>query len=103
MRTKIVQSWLVVATLVIALAPWQLVRAQAAADEHIHGGRVVFAIDRDARLDAGEHADAVVAIMGSAIAAGEVNEAVVALFGDARTTARVGAAVVALFGNARAA
>lgn len=69
-------------------------------NEHEGHQRVIFALDRDARLAAGEHADAVVAIAGSAIAAGDVDEAVVAVFGDARTSGAVGEAVVAVFGAA---
>src|SRR5262245_24713730 len=123
---KTIRQWLAVAALGVVLGSWQLAGAQEAApasqpmdqpasaavesdvevekdndaDEHSRHDRVIFAIDRDARLDAGDHADAVVAIAGSAIAAGEVGEAVVAIFGNAHTTARVGNAVVALFGDA---
>jgi uncharacterized RDD family membrane protein YckC len=67
---------------------------------HHRQDRVIFALDQDAVLGAGERAEAVVAIGGSAIAAGDVEKAVVALFGDAHTSGRVGEAVVAVFGDA---
>ncbi len=68
---------------------------------HGHDGhRAVFSIDRDAELPAGERAEAVIAIAGSAIAAGDVEAAVVAMFGTAHAAGTVGDAVVALFGDA---
>ncbi|HEY0940372.1 MAG TPA: RDD family protein [Steroidobacter sp.] len=60
---------------------------------------VVMNIGDDSTLPAGEYADAVVAILGSATSAGEVGEVVMAIGGDASATGPVGDAVVAIFGN----
>jgi len=65
-----------------------------------HGNeRVIVNIGDDSSLPAGEYADAVIAMLGSASAAGEVGEAVVAIGGNATATGPVGDGVVALFGN----
>jgi len=61
--------------------------------------RVIVNIGDNSSLPAGEYADAVIAVMGSASAAGEVGEAVVAIGGNASATGPVGEGVVALFGN----
>lgn len=61
--------------------------------------RVIVNIGDDSSLPAGEYADAVIAVLGSASAAGEVGEAVVAIGGNASATGLVGEGVVALFGN----
>jgi uncharacterized RDD family membrane protein YckC len=61
--------------------------------------RVIVNIGDDSSLRAGEYADAVIAVLGSASAAGEVGEAVVAIGGNASATGPVGEGVVALFGN----
>ncbi len=50
-------------------------------------------------LPAGEYADAVISVLGSASSAGEVGEAVVAIGGNSSATGPVGEGVVALFGN----
>ena len=56
----------------------------------------------DVELSAGQAAEAVVAIGGSAKAGGKVEDAVVAIGGDANAAADVGDAVVAVGGNATA-
>jgi uncharacterized RDD family membrane protein YckC len=53
----------------------------------------------DASLAAGERADSVVAVFGSATSEGEVADAVVAVFGHARASGPVGEGVVSVFGN----
>ncbi len=59
----------------------------------------VVAIGSTAELKAGESAEAVVAILGSAIARGEVTDAVVAVAGDVTVSGEVGDAVVAVLGD----
>jgi len=54
-----------------------------------------------AELKAGETAEAVVAILGSAIAHGDVSEAVVAIAGNVTVGGEVGDAVVAVLGNVK--
>lgn len=61
---------------------------------------VIVHIGGDSSLPAGEYADSVIALFGSASAAGDVREAVVAIGGNATATGRVGDAVVAMFGDA---
>jgi len=61
--------------------------------------RVVVNIGDDSSLPAGEYADAVVSVMGSASSAGEVGEAVIAVGGNSSATGPVGESVVAVFGN----
>lgn len=61
--------------------------------------RVIVNIGADSSLPAGEYADAVIAMLGSASSAGEVGEAVIAIGGNASATGPVGEGVVALFGN----
>jgi uncharacterized RDD family membrane protein YckC len=53
----------------------------------------------DARLEAHDVADGVIAIFGDAHVEGEVLEAVVTIFGDAHVTGTVHGGVVSLFGN----
>lgn len=65
-----------------------------------HGDNVVMHIGDDSSLAAGDTADSVVAIFGSATSAGEVREVVMAIAGDAEATGRVGEAVAAIGGNA---
>jgi uncharacterized RDD family membrane protein YckC len=60
---------------------------------------VVMNIGDDSTLAAGEYADSVVAILGSATSAGEVREVVMAIGGNASATGPVGDAVVAMFGD----
>ncbi len=69
-----------------------------ASDKHHHGNAVV-SIGHDSRLPAGEHADAVVSVMGSSTSEGEVNDAVVSVFGNTRVTGPVGESAVAVLGN----
>jgi uncharacterized RDD family membrane protein YckC len=57
-------------------------------------------VGHDASLGAGENADSVVAVFGSATSAGEVHRSVVAVFGDAHVTGPAGEGVVAVIGNA---
>jgi uncharacterized RDD family membrane protein YckC/cytoskeletal protein CcmA (bactofilin family) len=68
---------------------------------HRHGrsGDSIVNVGSDSMLEAGRHADAVVAVMGNATSAGDVNDAVVAVMGDARSTGTVGDSVVAVLGN----
>jgi len=79
-----------------------------------HGGRIVrhrggrhgnndavVTVGSDANLKAGETADAVVAVGGSAVAKGNVREAVVAVGGDVEVDGEVGDAVVAVLGNVK--
>lgn len=56
-------------------------------------------IGGDSHLAAGESANSVIAIFGSASAAGRVEEALIAIGGDARLTGSVGDGAVAMFGN----
>ncbi|HWK49293.1 MAG TPA: RDD family protein [Steroidobacter sp.] len=64
-----------------------------------HNERVIVNIGDDSSLRAGEYADAVISVFGSASSAGEVGEAVVAIGGNSTATGPVGEGVVALFGN----
>lgn len=59
----------------------------------------VVGIGADAHLPAGDYADAVVAIIGSATAEGEVSDAIVSIAGETRATGPVGDAAVAILGN----
>ncbi len=59
----------------------------------------VVAVGRDAELAAGNVADSVVAVFGSARSAGDVKDAIVAVFGDTRVNGPVGDAAVAVFGS----
>ncbi len=59
----------------------------------------IVAVGRDAELAAGQVADSVVAVFGSARSAGEVKDAIVAVFGDTRVSGPVGDAAVAVFGS----
>jgi uncharacterized RDD family membrane protein YckC len=67
------------------------------------GGKdsAVVTVGHDASLAAGEHAQAVVAVLGNATSAGTVDDAVVAVLGDVNVTGPVGDSVVAVLGNAR--
>jgi uncharacterized RDD family membrane protein YckC len=59
----------------------------------------VVAFGSTAELKAGESAEAVVAILGSAIARGDVSDAVVAIAGDVTVSGKVHDAAVAVLGN----
>ena len=63
--------------------------------------QAVVHIGSDAELKAGNTAEAVVAVGGSAIARGDVRDAVVAVAGDATVSGKVGDAVVAVLGDVR--
>lgn len=65
-----------------------------------HNENVIVNIGDDSSLAAGEYADAVVSVFGSASSAGEIGDVLVAISGNASATGRVGEAVVAMFGNA---
>jgi len=70
---------------------------------HHHRGHDndVVSIGRGAELRAGEHADGVVAIFGSATSAGDVDDAVVSVLGTTRITGgKVNNSAVAVMGNA---
>ncbi|MEO7413610.1 MAG: RDD family protein [Opitutaceae bacterium] len=62
-------------------------------------GHDVVNVFGDSTLPAGERADNVVAVFGSATSEGDVAESVVAVFGNNRVTGSVGEDVVAVFGN----
>ena len=59
----------------------------------------VVAIGHDATLAAGESANSVVAVLGSATSAGQVSDAVVSVLGNTRVTGPVRDAAVAVLGN----
>ena len=65
---------------------------------HGHEDDVV-AIGHEAELSAGQHADSVVAVFGSATSAGDVDHAVVSVLGNTRVTGKVGDAAVAVMGS----
>jgi uncharacterized RDD family membrane protein YckC len=82
----------------------EIQRAQRAAERASRrlengDGRVIVNVGDDSSLPAGEYADAVISVLGSASSAGEVGEAVVAIGGNSSATGPVGEGVVALFGN----
>ena len=64
-----------------------------------HNDNVIVNIGDDSSLPAGEYADSVISIFGSASSAGEVGEVIMAIGGNTSATGRVGEAVVAMFGN----
>src|SRR5579864_7940956 len=64
-----------------------------------HGGDDVIALGRNAHLPAGQHADSVVAILGSATSEGDVADSVVAVLGNVRVTGSVQNGVVAIMGG----
>ena len=59
----------------------------------------IVSIGHDSNLASGEHATAVVSVMGSSTSAGEVDEAVVSVLGNTRVTGPVGEAAVAVMGS----
>jgi uncharacterized RDD family membrane protein YckC len=67
------------------------------------GGAPIVVIGKDVELRAGQTAEAVVVIGGSAKIHGRVREAVVAVGGDVEVDGEVGDAVVAVLGNIKAA
>ncbi len=67
--------------------------AQAGSDN------AVVSIGHDSNLASGEHATAVVSVLGSSTSAGEVDEAVVSVLGNTRVTGPVGEAAVAVMGS----
>ncbi|MBV8740329.1 MAG: polymer-forming cytoskeletal protein, partial [Sinobacteraceae bacterium] len=66
---------------------------------HTHGGDNVVTIGHNAELAADRHAEAVVAVFGSATSAGQVDSSVVAVFGDTHVSGSVGDGVVAVLGD----
>jgi uncharacterized RDD family membrane protein YckC/cytoskeletal protein CcmA (bactofilin family) len=67
---------------------------------HRHGGEsAVVSIGHAAELLAGEHAESVVAVLGSATSAGEVDNSVVSVLGNTHVTGKVGDGAVAVLGN----
>ena len=60
---------------------------------------VIIHVGDDSTLPAGQQADKVISIFGSASAAGEVREAVVAIAGNSSLTGSTGGAVVAILGD----
>ncbi|MGB8694126.1 MAG: RDD family protein [Steroidobacteraceae bacterium] len=59
----------------------------------------VVSIGHDSNLASGEHAAAVVSVLGSSTSAGEVDAAVVSVLGNTRVTGPVGEAAVAVLGS----
>jgi uncharacterized RDD family membrane protein YckC len=76
--------------------------ARPARSRHGSRGHGIVSIMSDSTLEAGDTADAVVAVMGDSTARGPVHGAVVAVLGDAEASENVGEAVVAVLGSARA-
>lgn len=66
-------------------------------DEHSGDARVT--IGGNSQLAPGDHADAVVSILGSSTAEGSVSDAVVSILGSSTSTDRVGDSVVSILGN----
>lgn len=56
---------------------------------------------QDTTLEADQHADAVVSILGSSTSAGEVHDAVVSILGSSTSSGKVGGPVVSVLGNTR--
>ena len=83
------------------------VETEVEADEDVedHGIRindgenVIVQVGHDAHLRAGESADAVVSVFGSATSEGDVRDAVVSIFGNTRVTGPVRGAALAVFGD----
>jgi len=73
--------------------------AEASARRATRSREAIVAFGSKAELKAGERAQAVVAILGAAVARGEVNDAVVAVAGDVTVSGTVGEAAVAVFGD----
>ncbi len=59
----------------------------------------IVSIGHDSNLASGEHAAAVVSVLGSSTSAGEVDAAVVSILGNTRVTGPVGEAAVAVMGS----
>jgi uncharacterized RDD family membrane protein YckC len=66
---------------------------------HDGDGDAVVSIGHKAELLAGEHAESVVAVFGSATSAGDVDNSVVSILGRTHVTGKVGDAVVAVMGS----
>src|SRR5882672_3181182 len=64
-----------------------------------HSGNALVSIGHDSTRAAGEHAAAVVSVLGSSTSAGEVDNAVVSVLGSTHVTGPVGAAAVAVLGD----
>jgi len=76
------------------------VEADTSNRTHAHRhDKVILHFGKDATLPAGEAANAVIAIGGSATSEGEVAEAVVSVFGNTHVTGPTGDNAVAVFGN----
>ena len=63
------------------------------------GSEPVVSIGRKADLPAGQHADSVVAIFGTATSAGDVDDTVVSVLGGTHVTGKVGDSAVAVMGS----
>ncbi len=70
-----------------------------AAGGHAGHDNALVSFGHDSTLAAGEHATAVVSVLGSSTSAGQVDEAVVSVVGNTRVTGPVGEAAVAVIGN----
>jgi len=66
---------------------------------HEGSGDAVVSIGHKAELLAGEHAESVVAVFGSATSAGDVDNAVVSILGNTHVTGKVGDAAIAVLGS----
>src|SRR5882672_9343070 len=66
---------------------------------HKHSDNALVSIGHDSTLAAGEHATAVISVLGSSTSAGEVDDAVVSVLGSTRVTGPVGNAAVAVLGD----
>ncbi|HEX9474025.1 MAG TPA: RDD family protein [Steroidobacteraceae bacterium] len=64
-----------------------------------HRDNALVSIGHDSTLAAGEHATAVVSVLGSSTSAGQVDDAVVSVLGSTRVTGPVGNAAVAVLGD----
>jgi uncharacterized RDD family membrane protein YckC len=69
------------------------------ADDKDGRDNTLVSIGHNSNLAAGEHATAVVSVLGNSTSAGEVDEAVVSVLGNTRVTGRVGENAVAVLGN----
>jgi len=68
-------------------------------DGNKHSNNALVSIFHDSTLPAGEHAAAVVSVLGSSTSAGEVDNAVVSVLGSTHVTGPVGDSAVAVLGD----
>lgn len=82
----------------VVVAPPVEERRKHRRHEH-HDGRELVSMGHDVQLAAGQRADTVVAILGSATSDGEVDQDVVSIMGNTRVTGPIGGSAVAVLGN----